>query len=198
MALNMVVVGLMLASMWLATLSSWRLRNWRATVVLLASSTVVLAAGLLPSPTGGLLQGACWVGVLFFVAFAPERLSVISEAEASFVMGCAKLLKSIVELRGRVSKTEPAAYVAEFERIVDALDALHAPSGEWNDLRLDMVGELRRRLVVMRLGGLPQTEVVVRANAHWAEIEQRFARLTKTRARFWAGWPWSSSRPADR
>jgi hypothetical protein len=175
--------------MWLTAFSSWRLRNWRATVVLALGSAAILAAGILPGPFGALLQGSLWIGLTWFILVRTEALSVVRGAEYAFIETYDGLLKEIADLKRGAPSSEPAAYVADFERVIEQLEALQAPSEDWADLKADATRELRRRLVMMRLGSRPSPETMDAANAAWTEIERRFALMLEAKTGFWAGLP---------
>jgi hypothetical protein len=173
--------------MWLIAFSSWRLRNWRVALVLVLGSASILAAGLLPAPLGALLQGALWIGFTAFILMRGERLSGIRGAEYAFIEHYNGILQQIAALKRDALSHEPSAYVAEFERAIEGLEALEPPSADWDDLKTDTARELRRRLVMMRLGARPSPETMDAANASWDDVEGRYRRMLKEKARFWAG-----------
>lgn len=185
-----ILVAILIGAMWLIAFSSWRLRNWRACVVLVLGGAAILMAGLLPGPLAAFLQGALWLGFTWFVLTrGEEAFSALRGAEYAYIESYSGLLRQIPDLKRGASNSEPVAYVADFERIVQELEALEAPSQEWADLKGDATRELRRRLVIMRLGARPSPETMVNADTAWADIERRFALTLKAKARFWAGLP---------
>lgn len=184
-----ILVAILIGAMWLIALSSWRLRNWRATVVLALGSAAILAAGIPPGPLCALLQGSLWIGFTWFILVRTEALSVVRGAEYAFIETYDGLLKEIADLKRGALSSEPAAYVADFERVIEELEALKAPSEDWADLKSDATRELRRRLVMMRLGTRPSPETMDAANAAWTEIERRFALMLEAKTGFWAGLP---------
>ncbi len=188
-----ILVASLIGAMWLIPFSSWRLRSWRASVFLALGSAAILVAGLLPAPLAALLQGALWVGfTLFMLTRGEEALSVVRGAEYAYIESYSGLLRQIADLKRGASNSEPVAYVADFERVIEELEALGAPSEDWADLKADAIRELRRRLVMMRLGARPSPETMDAANTAWADIERRFALMLKAKTGFWAGLPWRS------
>jgi hypothetical protein len=184
-----ILVAILIGAMWLIAFSSWRLRNWRATVVVALGSAAILAAGILPGPFGALLQGSLWIGFTWLILIRTEALSVARGAEYAFIETYDGRLKEIADLKPGALGSEPADFVADFERVIEELEALKAPSEDWADLKSDATRELRRRLVMMRLGTRPSRETMDAANAAWAEIERRFALMLKAKTGFWAGLP---------
>src|SRR5262245_37933335 len=112
---------------------------------------------MLPAPAGPLLQGILWLGFTAFILSRGDRLSGIRGAEHAFVESYDGILQQVAALKRDALSNEPSAYVAEFERAIEALEALDPPSADWADLRADTTRELRRRLVMMRLGAHPLT-----------------------------------------
>ncbi len=196
MAATLLLVAL-LATPWLVALVSWRLRNWRAMGVLMVGSATILAAGVLQPPFTPWLQGALGTALLWFVLTGGVRLSVIPGEEYEFIEKYLAVSRRIPDLRRTVLRTDPAAFVSEFEAVVDGLAAIRAPSVEWADLQADAVRALRRRLVLMKLGAEPPSGTLARARAEWSAIDGRFQRIVKSRNRFWAGFPLLTSRPED-
>lgn len=188
MTLGTLYVGFWIAAMWLVAFRSWRLRNWRATVVLGCGTAAIVGVGIFPPSAALWLRGAICAAVILLVLTRRGLLS-IEEVEYSFIEQYDELLRQMADLKRRTPMLEAADHVAAFANIVELLEALEAPSTEWADLKADTVRELRRRLVLMRLSMQPPTETLERANAEWSEIEQRFQRMVKARSNFWAGWP---------
>jgi hypothetical protein len=189
-----ILVAILIGTMWLIALTSWRLRNWRPSLVLALGSAAIIAAGTLAAPFAALLQGALWIGISLFMLTRGEGLSSVGPAEYVFIETYSRLLRQIADLKRGALSHEPAAYVADYERVIEDLEALEAPSEDWANLKADATQELRRRLVMMRLGSRPSSETMEVANAAWSDIEHRFERMLKAKTGFWAGLPQRRSR----
>ena len=184
-----ILLAILIGTMWFIAFTSKRLRNWRTSVVLVLASAAIIAAGLLPAPFTALLRGSLWVGFTLFLLTRGEALSVVTGAEYAYLDTYSGLLRQIADLKRGALRSEPAAYVADFERVIEELEALEPPSEGWVDLKADTTRELRRRLVMMRLGAPASPETMNAANAAWTDIERRFDLMLKTKTGFWAGLP---------
>jgi hypothetical protein len=189
MTVGTVIVVVMVIVMWVLALTSWRLRNWRATAILGAASAAVLGVGMLPAAVASWLQGAALV-VLFEVLFVRGGLlSIAGGPVDSFIEEYLGLLQQLADLKRRTRNEDPTEYIASFATIIDGLEKLRPPSTESADLNDDTIRELNRRLVLLKLGTRPSPVVFARTDVEWAEIEQRFERLQRGRSGFWADWP---------
>jgi hypothetical protein len=184
-----VLVAILIAAMWLIAFTSRWLRNWRVCIVLMLGTLLILGAGTLPKPFAALLQGSLWGGFCLLILTRGEDLSAVGKADYAFIEGYSGRMAEFAELKRGVLSSEPAAFVADYERAIEALEALEPPSADWADLKGDAIQELRRRLVIMKLGAQPSSETMDAANAAWSAIESRYELLVKEKTSFWAGLP---------
>ena len=173
----------------MTTLWWWTLRNWRALSLLVAATVALLAAGLLPGFVRPWAQAAIWGAALVVVLTRNDSISTLTREDATFVERYDGHLKRMADLKSRALSTEPAAYVAQLEKIVAAIETLEAPSREWANLKAQTVAELRRRLAMMRFGQAPSTEDLNHAEERWSTIEREFRRILRAKSRFRKHWP---------
>jgi hypothetical protein len=187
------LVALILVALWYVLWSSWLLRNWRATSLGLAVTGAILAAGLLPVAISPWIRGGLWGGAMLVFLTKTERFAAIPPAECRFVEDYVRVLRSLRRLKERALETDPATHISRYESAVASLERIEAP-GDWAQLQADTVGELNRRLVMMKLLVRPSVDVQRAGEARWLEIEGRFDAMIKRKAGFWSGWPPSAPR----
>ena len=188
MALS-VLVGLMIASFWVVSVTSWRLRNWRAVAFVAVASAGLLLAGTLTSGVAPILQAGIWGATLWTLLLHADRFPTLATAELEFVDSYVNLVRRVESLHRRADTLDPVAHVAEFQDITEALERLPAPTEEWAQLRDDAAREFRRRLTMMRVTTSASPAALARARENWSQVEERFRRLMKEKAGFWAGLP---------
>jgi len=184
-----VLVGLMIVSLWVIPLTSWKLRNWRAVAFVAGASAALLLAGTLPRSVAPFVQAGVWGATLWVLLLHADRFPALPRAELDFVDAYVALVRRVESLYRRADTLDPAAHVAEFQEITESLERLEAPDPEWTQLRDDAAVEFRRRLTMMRLTTSPSPAALARTRDNWAGVQARFRRLMKERAGFWAGWP---------
>jgi hypothetical protein len=193
-----VIVAVLISIAWLLAFTSWRLRNWRAVVVLLGVSAFIVAVGLVAPSLAPWLQVAIWISVVEILFVRGGLLSVVGRSEDSFLERHMELIGQIAQLKSRAQSTDPAEYTAKFAAIIEGLRALKPPSSKLAELNADTIRELERRLVLLKLSTRPAPEVFERMDTEWSRIESRRRRALESMGRFWAGWPEILSRPGRR
>ena len=188
-----IIVGLMLLGLWLTVLSSWRLRNWRATALALAGTAAIGGAGFLPWPLSALLQAGLWTAVLWVLVIRSELVGVMPPEEYRFVEEYLAILQRVARRRRRARRADPATSLPEFEAAIRSLESLPAP-GDWSHLRFETARELDPRLLLMRRGTMPTAEALRAADDQWLEVERVASRMVKAKAGFWRGWPYFKPR----
>lgn len=168
---------------------TFRLRNWRAVLLALAASAVIVALAMYPSwPATQVLQALIWGTLMYVLLLRSVFVGVIPEHEYRFLEKCEAILREIARLRARAQHMDPALYVDRFEQLVRDLKALEAPP-PWRQLHIDTANELHRRLVQMRLHAKLTPKAEQDAAVRWQDVEGRFRRNVSSRAGFWNGWP---------
>ena len=189
-----VLVGLMIASLWVVPATSWKLRNWRAVAFVAGASAALLVAGTLPMTVAPIVQAGIWGATLWILLLHADRFPALAPAELEFVDRYLDLVRRVESLHRRADTLDPVAHVAEFQDITELLERLPAPTEEWAQLRDDAAQEFRRRLTMMRVTTSPPPTALARTRENWSDVEERFLRLMKAKAGFWAGWPRRSGR----
>lgn len=184
-----VIVGLMIVSVWVIPVTSWKLRNWRAVAFVVAASAALLLTGTLQRNVAPFVQAGVWGATLWVLLLHADRFPALPRAELEFVDAYVDLIRRVESLYRRAETLDPAAHVTEFQEITATLERLEAPDPEWTRLRDDAAVELRRRLTMMRLTTSPSPAALTRTRANWADVQEHFRELMKERAGFWAGWP---------
>lgn len=182
MSWSNVIVGLMVAVVWLVALSSG-LRNWRAITFLVSVSGLLVVAGWLPSAAAPWTRALIWGGAILVLLFRGYLFSAMLPDERVFVQKYLDGRRRLSQLKARALQTPSAEYVRDFERIIDHFGGLAPPLGQWASLRAETVAELERRLTMMRLSTDPNPKALEAADANWAAIERRFDLLLRSRTR---------------
>jgi hypothetical protein len=184
-----VLVGLMIASLWVVPATTWKLRNWRAVVFVAGASAAIVVAGTLPMSVAPFVQAGIWGATLWILLLHADRFPAMAPAELEFVDRYLDIVRRVELLHKRADTLDPVAHVSEFQDITESLERLPAPTDEWAQVRDDAAHEFRRRLTMMRLTTNPPPTALSRVRENWSDVEERFHRLLKERAGFWAGWP---------
>jgi hypothetical protein len=183
-----VLVGLMVVSLWVIPATSWKLRNWRAAAFVAGASATLLIAGMLPRSVAPFVQAGVWGATLWVLLLHADRFPALARAELEFVDAYIDLVRRVESLYRRADTLDPD-HVAAFQEITESLERLDAPDEEWTQLRDDAAVEFRRRLTLIRLTTTPTPAALARTRDNWAAVQERFHRLLKRKAGFWAGWP---------
>jgi hypothetical protein len=181
--LSPLVIGLLAV----ATIPYWMLRSWRTAVLLLAAAGGIVAvefSGLRPIAP---IELGIVAGVALVMLGRNEQLWAMRASDRRFIESLASVRRDIRDLRQRLEGTDPREYVREFERIIDRLEAIPAPSEDWAALQADAAREYRSRLAVMR--GATPTMTIDEADERLQRIEEGFADLIKAKTSFWLPWP---------
>jgi hypothetical protein len=125
------------------------------------------------------------LGVFFLKS---DWVAVTSQAEYQFIEDFVTTLGKIRPLKAQVRTTDPALYLARFNRVVRTLGELEAPR-EWRGVHAEAVRELRRRATRMGLLAMPTLQEQRVAQERWTAIERDIQRLMRVRAGFWTGLP---------
>ena len=141
-----------------------------------------------------IVQAGIWGATLWILLLHADRFPALAPAELEFVDRYLDLVRRVESLHRRADTLDPVAHVAEFQDITESLERLPAPTEEWAQLRDDAAREFRRRLTMMRVTTSPSPTALARTRENWPEVEERFRRLMKEKAGFWAGWPRPSGR----
>lgn len=185
MPTSSVIVVVMIAALCLAAVVSGS-RAWRAVVFLALVSGALVAAGWLPLGASPWARALMWGGAVLVLLFRGDLLSAMPRAEYQFVVQFLAARQRLSRLKGRALTTPPAEYVGDYSKIIHDFEELAAPAGDWASLRSDTVGELKRRLAMMRLSTTVPETALEAADLEWANIERRLDSLLSNRARFWA------------
>jgi hypothetical protein len=188
---------LMLLVLWVWLHNSWRLRNWRAVALGGAGTFVILAAGFLPNPARGLVQGGVWLALAWIFVIRPDLVGVMGPEEYIFVDEHDRILRRIAERKHSGGSLEPESTVRAFEADIRAMESLTAPPA-WSHLHKITVRELNRRLTMMKLSAVGSSVDVRTVDERWLEVGQEFRALLETRAGFWAGAPNPFRHPESR
>lgn len=188
MTLAQIVLAFAIAFLWVRLLAMWRLRNWRAVGLAGCATLVILAAGLLPNPVGGVIQTVIWGGVLWVFLFRMDIVGVMLQEEYSYVEDYVQILGRIDRRRRARNEPSAEAYVRAFNDDVNELEHLAAPKA-WKGVQASTVRELKRRSEDMETGVKYTSEERLAAESRWLEVEQMFRDVLKVRAGFWTGWP---------
>ena len=171
-----------------AVLNEWDYRNWRAVGLLLVFVVLMVGFGALPLPYGGVARGIVLTSTLY-IAFlsAGHWLSTDPRGSAFAVAYDAQLQKQMRLTHQRTVDLPLLEH--EWEAIVEAIEAIPAPSAGWQALRDATVLELRDRLAGIRAGQLPSDEMAADLKGRWSQIEAQWREQVALATRFWAGFP---------
>ncbi len=185
-----ILIVLLVTTLWVIAVTTFRLRNWRAMALVSTGTVAMFGAGLGPWPVAQVAQAGLWLTIMWVLLFRNDLVAVMSAPEYDFVEKYVSSLQRIARLKRDIRSIDPGTYLREFESATASIERLQAPL-DWRRLQLDTATELRRRLARMKLLAEPSLEEQEAAEEHWRQIEKRFNHMLKLQAGFWKDWPLS-------
>lgn len=188
MTAQIALLGLMVMSIWAASLSMFRTRNWRGVGMAVAATTAVLLVGDSPIPGAGIIQGGIWAATMI-ILFTTDWVGVVAEAEYDFIERYADAMKKFQRpWRGGEEDLNPDAFLRELNAALHSVESLDPPT-EWRAIWEEAVREMRSRIETLQQGSRFAEGDIEVARQRWLTLGRRFRELLAARAGFWAGFP---------
>lgn len=171
-----------LAALWTWALWNRNTRYWTTVGLLLTVTAAHIALSLVPGTASLVARVTVWTIAVGAFMFKPEWFMVRTDADVAFDRSYWLVQQDMTAMARRrlAGETDDQAFASEIRQLLRRLEEMHPPDEDWQAVRNDTVGVLRRQLPDRQSadqGDVPPPSI----DTVWAH----YAKIRHDRTRFW-------------